>query len=132
MKTAYIYIRGLYTNQTQHNSIENQKNKCLEYARAKGYKVKDLFIDARKNGNDHDREELQRLFKTIKTDPPNVVICTSLDRLFRNIRDMSEMKNTLKKCGIKLIAVNQGGEITSDLVSNILASLAQYESEVAK
>lgn len=131
MKTAYIYIRGLYTNQTQLNSIENQKSRCSEYAKTKGYRVKELFIDRGDDVNYSNRPELRRMFKAIEIDPPSAVICISVDRIFRNMKNMCEVRNYFKKKGVKILSVNEGGDVTNGLIGNIFSAISQYESEVA-
>lgn len=132
MKKAYVYVRVACVSQANDFSIVNQKRTCLEYAKAQGYEVKDVFIDKGKSGYNTNRAELQRLFKAIETDPPAAVICTKIDRIFRNYKDFCETRSNFKKQGIKLLSVNEGGDVTTGLIGDILTSIAQYESEVAK
>lgn len=132
MKKAYIYVRVACVSQANDFSIINQERICLDYAKSQGYVVDDVFIDKGKSGRNTNRPELQRLLKAIETDPPTAVICTTLDRIFRNCKDFSETRSNFKKQGIKLLSVNEGCDVTSDLLGAILSGIAQYESEVTK
>lgn len=131
MKTAYIYLRVASIKQVDDQSLENQKRICLQYAKSQGYQVKDIFIDKGESAINRNRVGLQRLYKAIEADPPTAVICTSIDRMFRNITDFSKTRNQFKKLGIKLVAVRNGGDLTFGLIGDIFAAVAQFESEVA-
>ena len=61
----------------------------------------------------------------------DAVIIYKIDRFARNVNDFSKMYNDFKERGIKLISVNEGDlmEGNNSLVPNIIASVAQWESE---
>lgn len=130
MSDCYIYIRVSSEEQVKGFSIDNQERTCLEYAKSQGYEVKEVFTEKGKSARTSNRPELQRLFKAIETDPPSAVICMKIDRMFRNITDFSKTCKILKKSGIRILSINEGGDVTSSLIGNIFASVAEWESEV--
>lgn len=130
MNDCYIYVRVSSEEQTKGFSIDNQERVCLDYAKTQGYEVKEVFTERGKSARTENRPELQRLFKAIEADPPSAVICLKIDRMFRNITDFSKTRKKLKKMGIKILSINEGGDVTSGLIGNIFASVAEWESEV--
>lgn len=130
MSDCYIYTRVSSEEQVKGFSIDNQERTCLEYAKSQGYEVKEVFTEKGKSARTSNRPELQRLFKAIEADPPTAVICLKIDRMFRNITDFSKTRKRLKKQGIKILSINEGGDVTSGLIGNIFASVAEWESEV--
>lgn len=130
MSDCYIYIRVSSEEQVKGFSIDNQERTCLEYAKSQGYEVKEVFTEKGKSARTSNRPQLQRLFKAIEADPPTAVICMKIDRMFRNITDFSKTRKRLKKQGIKILSINEGGDVTTGLIGNIFASVAEWESEV--
>jgi len=130
MSNCLIYIRVSSEEQTKGFSIDNQERSCLEYAKAQGYEVREVFREMGKSARTSNRPELQRLFKEIEADPPTAIICLKIDRMFRNITDFSKTRKDLKKKGVKILSINEGGDVTSGLIGNIFASVAEWESEV--
>ncbi|OGK41519.1 hypothetical protein A2954_00765 [Candidatus Roizmanbacteria bacterium RIFCSPLOWO2_01_FULL_37_12] len=65
MKNCFIYLRVSTLEQSNEGfSIENQKRTCIEFAKLKGYHVKQVFIDD-KSGRTTDRPALQEMLKII-------------------------------------------------------------------
>lgn len=132
MKTAYIYIRVSTDEQAQEGfSLANQKKTCVDYARSHEYHVKKIFIDDGKSGRTTDRPAFQELLTAIDEFKVDALIIYKIDRFARNVSDFRDTKKEIETKGLEMISVLEGN-ITqgSSLIANILASVAEWESEV--
>ncbi|MBU0708811.1 recombinase family protein [Patescibacteria group bacterium] len=132
MKTCYIYIRVSTDKQAEEGySLDNQKRACVNCADSKGYHVKQTFVDNGRSGRTMSRPAFQELLTTIKEHPADAVIIYKIDRFARNVADFSNTRKKLESMSVELISVMEG-DISkgSSLVSNIFASVAEWESEV--
>jgi site-specific DNA recombinase len=132
MKTCYIYLRVSTDRQAEEGfSLENQKKACRDYAQAHGYHVKRIFIDDGKSGRTTDRTAFQELLKEFDVYKADALIIYKIDRFARNVSDFRNTKKAIEAKGVEMISVLEGN-ITqgSSLIANILASVAEWESEV--
>lgn len=134
MKTCYIYARtATITQQKLTNghseAINNQIRICQDYAKKHRYKVLGVFTDIGISGNTLRRIDLQRLLASCKKHSPTVVIVPRIDRISRNVADFVKINKRFKEKDIKLISVAEGKLSTSNLVANIIVSVAQWEQE---
>jgi len=131
MRYCYIYIRVSTEEQAKEGfSIDNQKRACIEYAKNNGYEVKEIFADEGKSARTTDRPAFQKLLKALKENLVEAVIVYKIDRFARNVADFSNTRKQLKSQNIKLLSMNEGGDVTEGLIGNIFASVAEWESDV--
>lgn len=130
MNDCYVYLRVSDDDQVKGFSISNQERLCSEYSKSQGFEIKEVFIENGRSARTTNRPEFHRLEAAIDANPPSVVMCMKVDRMFRNLNDFSRMRKKLKNAGIKLYSINEGGDITTGLIGNIFASVAEWESEV--
>ena len=84
--TWAIYSRVSRIDPKFHGySLEIQPDRAEEYARAHGAKKIELYSDPNRTGRNSRREELQRLIKDVKAGRIQVVVVHRLDRLYRNL-----------------------------------------------
>lgn len=132
MKNCFIYIRvSTDTQATEGYSLDNQKRACREYATNKGYHPKEIFVDDGKSGRTTVRPEFQEMLKKLKAKQAECVIIYKIDRFARNVTDFSRVRKEFIEAGIGFLSVTEG-DLTngSSLISNIFASVAEWESEV--
>jgi DNA invertase Pin-like site-specific DNA recombinase len=129
-KKAIGYAR-ISTNSTeQKHSLDYQKEKIEAYAtliNAKLVKVEKEQATGRKISK---RPKLQALLERKNFD---VLICTKIDRLARNIFELQQIIETCKKNGVAVVFVeNQIDTSTANgkLFLNILGSFAEFEAEI--
>lgn len=132
MKTAYIYVRVSTDEQANEGySLDNQKKACREYAHNNQYHVKGLFIDDGKSGRTTDRKAFQELLSTIDESKADALIIYKIDRFARNVSDFRDTKKEIEAKGVEMLSVLEGNLTQgSNLIANILASVAEWESEV--
>lgn len=106
-KSAYrigLYIRVSTEEQAQNpeGSIKSQELRLRQYidfknAESNFGEVKDVFIDRAKSGKDTNRQQLQRLLKSVASHDIDMIMVTELSRLSRSIRDFSEIWDFMKE-----------------------------------
>lgn len=132
MLTCYIYLRVSTDEQaTEGFSLENQKRSCVEYAKNHGYHVKHIFLDDGKSGRTTQRPAFQELLKAIDESMVDALIIYKIDRFARNVADFRDTRKEIEAKGVEMISVLEGSVTKgSSLIANILASVAEWESDV--
>jgi len=132
MKSCYIYLRVSTGEQaTEGFSLENQKRACLEYARNHGYHARRIFLDDGKSGRTSHRPAFQELLAEIDKYKVNALIIYKIDRFARNVSDFRDIRKEIEAKGVEMISVLEGNVTKgSSLIANILASVAEWESDV--
>jgi DNA invertase Pin-like site-specific DNA recombinase len=128
--TALIYTRVSSDEQAREGlSLDAQLTECRRYAAHKGWLLGTEYQDIL-TGTRDDRPQYQRLLSDIRAlsgDGANlVVVVAALDRFGRQLLERVRCREELKRLGVTVHSVREGGEV-SDLVANILASVAEEE-----
>src|ERR671912_2609901 len=129
--TALIYTRVSSEEQAREGvSLDAQLTECRRYATQQGWMLGQEFQDVL-SGKRDDRPAYQALLAEVRRlradDQPVAVVVFRLDRLGRRILERVRCREELKSLGVPVHSVREGGEV-SDLVANILASVAEEES----
>ncbi len=132
MKTCYIYLRVSTDEQaTEGFSLENQKRACTDYAASHDYHVKRIFLDDGKSGRTTQRPAFQELLKNVEEFKVDALIIYKIDRFARNVSDFRDTRKEIESKGLQMISVLEGNVTQgSSLIANILASVAEWESDV--
>ena len=132
MKTCYIYLRVSTDEQaTEGFSLENQKRACMDYARSHEYHVRRIFLDDGKSGRTTQRQAFQELLVEIDKYKVDALIIYKIDRFARNVSDFRDTRKEIESKGLEMISVLEGNVTQgSSLIANILASVAEWESDV--
>src|SRR5215211_916618 len=128
---ALIYTRVSSEEQAREGvSLDAQLTECRRYAAQHGWMLGLEFQDVL-SGKRDDRPAYQALLtevRRLRADGQSVVVVVfRLDRLGRRILERVRCREELKVLGVPVHSVREGGEV-SDLVANILASVAEEES----
>lgn len=126
---AVIYAR--YSSHSQREeSIEGQLRVCYEYAAREGIQVLKEYVDRAISGTTDERPAFQQMIKDSAGRSFDTVLIYAIDRFARDRYAAATYKHTLKKNGVKIIAVTQpiidGAE--GILLEALLEGLAEYYS----
>src|SRR5690554_4829568 len=135
MKTGVAYIR---VSKERDNMItqDTQLDKIKQYCKLFDIELAYKYIDLDYSGRFDNRPKFQQLFNDIETgklDKTNFLLVYKLDRIARNTYDFHKYMKILEDHEIDFISVTQNFNTntpTGRLTRNILADLAQFESEM--
>lgn len=138
-RAVAIYIRWSTDEQTEGTTLEIQRERCSLYIRSQGWEHSDelVFVDDGYSGGSLDRPALTRLREFIRLGRVDCVVAYSIDRLSRNLADITEliqkewMGRAVFRSATQPIGTDEGNP-TGQLVFNILASFAEFERGLIK
>jgi len=90
-KKCVIYIRVSSERQVQGFSLDGQKRELIEYAKAKGLEVAEIYVEEGKSGKSIEgRDEFQRMMSDVTKQDSEVgyILVYKLSRFGRNTRDI--------------------------------------------
>ena len=128
--TALIYTRVSSDEQAREGvSLDAQLTEGRRYAARQGWAIGAEYQDVL-SGTRDDRPAYQALLADVRRlrarGVPVAVVVMRLDRFGRKLLERVRAREELKGLGVPTHSVSEGGEV-SDLVANILASVAQEE-----
>ena len=134
MKRVALYMRVSSTKQVKEgDSIPAQRDALTKYAKEKGYSVAGEYLDDGVSGTRADRDELSRLLEDVKAGKIDIILCTKLDRLYRNIKHYLNMMEVLDRHNVGWLAIWEPVYDTTTpqgrLIVNQMMSIAQFEAE---
>lgn len=134
MKRVALYMRVSSTKQVKEgDSIPAQRDALTKYAKDKGYSIAGEYLDDGVSGTRADRDELSRLLEDVKAGKIDIILCTKLDRLYRNIKHYLNMMEVLDKHNAGWTAIWEPIYDTTTpqgrLIVNQMMSIAQFEAE---
>ena len=128
---ALIYTRVSSDEQKRSGlSLDAQLSACRRYAAERGWVIGDEYTDVL-SGTRDDRPHYVRLLGDVRRLRAErrelAVVVMRLDRLGRRVLERVRSREELKSLGVATHSVSEGE--VSDLLANILASVAQEEVE---
>src|SRR4051794_21283903 len=101
---AFIYCRVSTREQSteDHYSLDNQEQRGRDYLKMKRWQL----FKARKDvasGKSAEREGFQELLADIRAKRVDVVIVYRLDRLSRNVKDIYEFLDLIRRTGVAFV-----------------------------
>jgi len=136
-KVVGIYCRISDDRRHDESGVERQEEACRKYAKEKGWRVSDVYIDNDISATQtkKSRPQYQRLMADLKNGNINTVVVWAIDRLYRRPIQLEELLDTIKdRPNISVHAV-QGADIrleTSDgqAMARVLVALAKRETDL--
>lgn len=104
--TAVIYARYSSHNQREV-SLDQQIEKCREYAKRHGHKVIHVYQDAAVSGRTDDRPQFQLLMKDAKKEQFEYIIAWKSNRIGRNMTQTLANMAELAKYGVECLYVEE-------------------------
>jgi DNA invertase Pin-like site-specific DNA recombinase len=127
---ALIYTRVSKDDQADGVSLDAQLAMAREYVAQNGWAIANEYQDIL-SGKRDDRAAYQALLADVRQmcaqGRVTAVVVARLDRFGRRVLERVRAREELKALGVSTHSVREGGEV-SDLVANILASVAEEES----
>ncbi|MBI4226364.1 recombinase family protein [Candidatus Roizmanbacteria bacterium] len=132
MNKAYGYIRVSTSHQAELGySLDNQQQAIKDYCKVRNIHLLKIYVDEGRSGRTTNRPEFQEMLQNIKKGLADCVVIYKIDRFARNVTDFSRLRKEFQKEGVGFFSVMEGDLSNgSSLVSNMLASVAEWESEV--
>lgn len=138
MKQAAIYGRVSTGKQAVGDlSIPDQIKRCEDFAKARGFEIAQIFIDAGVSARTDNRPEFQRMITLASAAhrPFDTILVHSQSRFARNTKDLLTYKEQLNRRGVDLISITQdlGSGDTADVLLTMVGAFDEYQSkETAK
>ena len=131
MKTA-LYMRVSTLEQVQEGfSLQSQKRKLIAYCEAMGWTVSNIYADEGISGASiSKRPSCSQMLADIKNGMFENVLIVKVDRLCRNTKELLEIVEILQKYNVRLNAVDEKIDYTTDvgkMVLTMLGSFAEFE-----
>ncbi|WP_143314950.1 recombinase family protein [Clostridium sp. HBUAS56017] len=130
MKAAIYSRKSKFTEKGE--SIENQIQMCIEYAKTIGIDQYEIYEDEGFSGGNTNRPKFQKLMKDLKIKNFTHLICYRLDRISRNVADFAGTIEILNKHDVAFISINERFDTSSAMgraMMNVSATFAQLERE---
>jgi DNA invertase Pin-like site-specific DNA recombinase len=132
VKRAGLYARVSTTDQP--GGLAVQLEQLRRYAEARRFEIVEC-IDEGLSGKRRDRPGLDMLLAAARRRMIDVVICTKLDRLFRNVRHMTAIAEELRILGVDLVVLDQQIDTTTTvgrLTFHVLAAVGEFEGDLIR
>lgn len=128
-KKAVGYTRVSTTEQAEEgHSLEAQKDIIIEYCLRNKYEYIDCYKDPGISGKDMNRPGLQKMLSEIESGM--VIICVSLSRLSRSVKDIQYIIEIIKEKGASIVFLDLNIDTSTavgDLMLTIMSGLSQFE-----
>ncbi len=122
----YGYIRVSSDKQT----VENQRFEINHFAKDKGFSIDGWIEETISGTKNYDKRQLGRLLNRIKTD--DVIVCSELSRLGRNLFMIMEILNTCMNKGCKVWTIKDHYRLGDDIESKVLAFAFGLSAEIER
>lgn len=130
-KISAIYARVSTTYQEEGNSLEKQKERCIQEAKEKGYEVSQIYTDVESGGKD-DRTGFLQMLKDMKEHKFHVLIVTEFSRISRKTRTLLELLEDFQNHRVDLISITQKIDTTiptGKLTFGLTSMFAEFERD---
>ncbi|MBT9168175.1 MAG: DNA-invertase hin [Syntrophomonadaceae bacterium] len=129
------YVRVSTEDQAREGvSMDSQAAKIEAYCVVKDWTLFTVQRDEGLSGKSMDRPGLAVILDLVKTRKVQAVIVYKLDRLTRSVVDLNLLIGLFEKNGVALVSLQESldaSTATGRLMLNLLASVSQWEREVA-
>ncbi|MBP5448404.1 MAG: master DNA invertase Mpi family serine-type recombinase [Treponema sp.] len=122
----YGYIRVSTDKQT----VENQRFEITEYAKKNNLPINQWIEETVSGTISPDKRNLGKLIKMAKS--KDVIICSELSRLGRNIFMIMSILNRLMEMNVSVYTVKEGYRLGDDLTSKVLAFAFSISAEIER
>ena len=122
----YGYIRVSSDKQT----VENQRFEINHFAQKKGFKIDGWIEETISGTKNYDKRQLGKLLNRVNAD--DVIICSELSRLGRNLFMIMEILNTCMNKGCKVWTIKDRYRLGDDIESKVLAFAFGLSAEIER
>lgn len=127
---CHIYIRVSTGKQLKDGfSMENQKNKCTDYAKDRGWEIVNYYSDGGKTGKNMERKQLKLMLSACR--PGDKILVYAISRLGRNTCEMAKTYEELRAKNVTLCSVTENfandNSAAGKFLMHMLFSIAEWE-----
>jgi len=134
MKRAALYCRVSTSEQEENYSIPMQKEKLINYCKAKSWIIGNIFIDPAYSGSNLNRPAIQQLISDIKNF--DIILVYRLDRLSRSQKDtLYLIEDVFLKNSVDFASLSESFDTSTPFgraTIGMLSVFAQLERETIK
>ena len=123
-----IYARVSTTDKGQ--DVGMQLRELEAYAQARGWTIRDRYLDEGVSGSQARRPGLDRLLSACRRRQVDVVLVWRLDRLGRSLKHLIMMLDELQSLGVAFVALHEQIDCTTatgQLMLHLLGAFAEFE-----
>ncbi len=123
-----IYARVSTTDKGQ--SVGMQLRELEVYAQARGWTIRERYLDEGVSGSQARRPGLDRLLSACRHRQIDVVLVWRLDRLGRSLKHLIMMLDELQSLGVAFVALHEQIDCTTatgQLMLHLLGAFAEFE-----
>lgn len=132
MSGVVIYARVSTAEQAREGiSLEVQRARCRDYARALGLEVAGEYTDAGASGGSLERPGVREALEHAQRDR-RALLVYALDRLTRSVRDLGAVLELVRAGRLELVSVTDAlntGTAAGRLAINITGSVAEWQRD---
>ena len=132
MKIAAIYVRkSIQTGKGE--SIQSQIDMCRQYARDRGFTVKDslIYFDEGYSGKNVNRPRFKQMLNDLNKNHFDLLLCYRLDRVSRSINDFTNLITLLNKYNVSFISIKEQFD-TNTAMGKSMMYIASVFSELER
>ncbi len=133
-KRSVVYVRVSTAQQTEGASLDNQEERCQEWALRNSILIKRTFREEGVSAKTANRPELQNMLKYIRDHGKDIdyLIIYEVDRLARNMEDFIAINAELKKHRIELKDPSSSMQSSKSdkMISYMKAMMAEIDNDV--
>ncbi len=130
---AYGYCRVSTAEQaTEGASLAAQETKIRQYIEFKDWDLVGVEVDDGYSAKSLDRPGIQRILDLVERKEIDAIVIYKLDRLTRNVGDLSRLIEVLDKKKVALVSLQENLDVTTAtgrLMVNLIGSVSQWERE---
>jgi len=132
MMLAVGYARVSTASQSEEGvSLEAQERRIHAWCQANGYRLQEVFVEARSAARAHNRPQLQ-VALTRACQAKAALVVYSLSRLARSTKDALLISERLDRAGADLVSLSERIDSTSPMgkmVFRLLAAINEFEKD---
>jgi site-specific DNA recombinase len=126
---AVGYGRASTTEQVEDgHSLDAQEHAIVEFCRARGWTLVEIYVDPGLSGALVDRPALQRLLKDAAQGKFDVLVVHAIDRFYRDLQGLLSAFRHLQDLGVSFISISENLDFTTPwgkLALAVLGTLAE-------
>ena len=114
-----------------HYSLKNQKKRARDYVKSRGGTLLDMHEDPGRSGKDADRPAYRQLLKDVEQHRCDVVVVYRLDRLSRNVKDICDFIDLVRKKDIGFVGLTENFD-TTNAMGRVMLSVAAVFAQLTR
>lgn len=124
---CFIYCRVSTEEQAtdNHYSLDNQEQRAQDLAKSKGWRISRVEKDVA-SGKDDNRRGFKELTAAIRTGAVDCILVYRLDRLSRNVKDIYDFLDLIKKHDTAFVSLTEGFDTTTAMGRAMLGVAAVF------